>query len=74
MLTLTQVSVAVAAAERRAAGTAATKLSTEKIAPSLIRILSLLLPQNVMLIQQKPALRINPLSEKSMNPGAIKIG
>ena len=27
----------------------------------------------VRLIQQKPALRINPLSEKSMNPGAIKI-
>jgi hypothetical protein len=26
------------------------------------------------LIQQKPALRSHPLSEKSMNPGAIKIG
>ena len=28
----------------------------------------------VRLIQQKPALRSHPLSEKSMNPGAIKIG
>ena len=30
--------------------------------------------RHVRLIQQKPALRSHPLSEKSMNPGAIKIG
>jgi hypothetical protein len=39
------------------------------------RVYGFLLDQHLrLMIQLKPALRINPLLEKSMNPGAIKIG